>query len=105
MKFKNFHHYSRFTGKGPSIAERFIGTVRSLLKKPVFVKGNANWISELPSVIKIYNNTIHNSTEMKPIDASKKSNETEVYSNLQDNREVRKPNFNLGQLVRTADIK
>ena len=29
----------------------------------------------------------------------------EVYSNLQDNREVRKPKFKLRQLVRTADNK
>ena len=42
---------------------------------------------------------------MTPIQASKKSNEKIVYNNLKDNREVRKPKFNLGQLVRTADIK
>ena len=38
LKLKNIHHYSRFTDKGPSIAERVIRTVRSLLKKPVFEK-------------------------------------------------------------------
>ena len=42
---------------------------------------------------------------MKSIDASKKSNEKEVYSNLQDKRRKHNPNFKLGQLVRTADIK
>ena len=42
---------------------------------------------------------------MTPIQASKKSNEKEVYSNLQDRRVKQKPKFNLGQLVRTADIK
>ena len=42
---------------------------------------------------------------MTPNQASKKSNEKEVYSNLRDNREVRKPKYKLGQLVRTADIK
>ena len=42
---------------------------------------------------------------MTPNQASKKSNEKLVYSNLKDNREVRKPKFKLGQLVRTADIK
>ena len=51
LKGKNFHHYSRFTEKGPSIAERVYKTIRSLLKKPVFEKGNADWINELPSVI------------------------------------------------------
>ena len=105
LKSKNIHHYSRFTDKGPSIAERVIRTVRSLLKKPVFEKGRADWLSELPSVIKQYNNTIHHSIKMTPIQASKKSNQKLVYNNLKDDREVRKPKFKLGQFVRTADIK
>ena len=42
---------------------------------------------------------------MTPIQASKKSNENEVYSTLTDKREVWKPKFNLGKLVRTADLK
>ena len=105
LKSKNIHHYSRYTDKSPSIAERVIRTIRNLLKKPVFEKGRADWVSELPSVIKKYNNTIHNSTKMKPIDASKKSNEKLVYSNLQDKRKILNPKYKLGQLVRTADIK
>ena len=105
LKSKSIHHYSRFTDKGPSIAERVIRTRRNLLKKPVFEKGNADWVSELPSVIKKYNNTIHSSTKMTPIQASKKVNEKEVFSNLKDDRVKRQPKFKLGQLVRTADIK
>ena len=42
---------------------------------------------------------------MTPVQASKKINEKLVYNNLKDNREVRKPEFKLGQLVRTADIE
>ena len=76
-----------------------------MFKKPVFEKGNADWVSELPSVVKKYNNTIHHSTKMTPIQASKKSNEKLVYSNLQDKRRKLNPKFKLGQLVRTADIK
>ena len=105
IKNKNIQHYSRYTDKGPSIAERVIRTIRSLLKKPVFEKGNADWLSELSSVIKQYNNTIHHSIKMTPIQASKKVNEKLVYNNLKDNREIQKPKFKLGQLVRTADIK
>ena len=105
LKSRNIHHYSRFTDKGPSIAERVIKTVRSLLKKPVFEKGKADWLSELPSVIKKYNDTIHNSTKMTPNQASKKSNEKIVYNNLKDNREAQKPKFKLGDLVRTSDFK
>ena len=105
IKFKIIHYYTRFTGEGPSIAERVIRTLLKLIKRPVFEKENADWISELPSVIKQYNNTIHSSVEKTPIQASKKSNEKLVYSNLKDNREIQKPIFNLGQLVRTADFK
>ena len=97
LKSKNIGHYSRYTDKGPSIAERVIRTLRNLLKKPVFEKGNADWLSELPSVTKQYNNTIHSSTKMTPIQASKKSNEKEVYSNLRDDRVKQKPKFKLGQ--------
>ena len=105
LKVKNNRHYSRFTDKSPSIAERVIRTMRNLLKKPIFLAGNADWLSELPSVIKQYNNAIHSSVKMTPNQACQKVNEKEVYSNLKDNREVRKPKFKLGQLVRTADIK
>ena len=105
LKSKNIRHYSRYTDKGPSIAERVIRTIRSLLKKPVFEKGRADWLSELPSVVEKYNNTIHSSIKMTPNQASKKSNQKIVYNNLKDNRKVLKPKFNLGQIVRTADIK
>ena len=105
LKSKNIQHYSRYTDKGPSIAERVIRTVRNLLKKPMFLAGNADWLSELPSVIKQYNNKVHHSNKMKPIDASKKSNQKLVYNNLKDDREVRKPKFKIGALVRTSDIK
>ena len=97
--------YSRYTDKGAVFAERFNRRIRNLLKKPLFSAGNGNWISELPSVIKQYNNTIHHSTKLTPIQASKKSNEKLVYSNLQDKRKILDPKYKLGQLVRTADIK
>ena len=42
---------------------------------------------------------------MTSFQASKTSNGKEVYSNLKDNKDVRKPKFNLGDLVRTADIE
>ena len=82
-----------------------IRTLRNLLKKPVFDKARADWLSDLPYVIKQCNNTIHHSIKMTSIQASKKSNEILVYSNLKDNRHIKKPKYNLGQLVRTADIK
>ena len=97
--------YSRYTDKGAVFAERFNNAIQNLLKKPVLEKGNADWLSELPSVIKQYNNTIHHSIKMTPNQASRKSNERKVYTNLQDKRRKLNPKFKLVQLVRTADIK
>ena len=86
--------YSRYTDRGAVFAERFNKTIRNLLKKPVFEKGRADWLSELPSVIKQYNNTIHHSIKMTPIQASKNSNQKLVYNNLKDDREVQNQNLN-----------
>ena len=36
LKSKDKHHFSLSTDKGPSIAERVIRTIRSLIKKPIF---------------------------------------------------------------------
>ena len=105
LKSKNIQHCSHFTDKGPSIAERVIRTIRNLLKKLVFEKGNADWLSQLSSVIKQYNITIHSSTKLTPIQASKKSNEKLVYSNLQDRRVKQQPKLKLGQQVLTSKIR
>ena len=103
LKLNDIKRYSRYTSKGAVFAERFSRTIRDLLKKPVFEKGNANWIDELQSITNKYNNKIHSSTKMTPIEASKKSNESEVYTSVQDKRKKRKPKYNIGDLVRTAD--
>ena len=68
-------------------------------------KWNADWLSELPSVIKQYNNKTHHTIKLIPIHASMKKNENEVNSNLRDNREKQATKFKLGHLVRTADLK
>ena len=48
-----------------------IKTIRNFLNKPVFKKGNADWLGELPSVMKKFKNTIHSSTKITPIQISK----------------------------------
>ena len=75
------------------------------MKKPIFLAGNADWLGELPSVFKKNNNTIHHSMKMTSVQVSKKVNEKEDYSNLQEKREKQTLKLNLNQLLRTADIK
>ena len=103
LQSKNFRLFSRFTDRGPSVVERVIRTIRSLIKKPVFESGIADWLSELPSVNKQYDSTIQHSNKMTPIEASKKSNEKEVYQNLQGMRVKQRTKLKLGQLFRTPE--
>ena len=101
----NIKRNLRNTALGAVFAEIFNRTIRNLLKKPKFLAGNADWLSELPSVIKQYNNTNHHSIKRTPNQAAKKSNERKVYTNLHDRRDKQKPKYKWGQLVRTAEIK
>ena len=101
----NIKLYSRNSSFGSVFAERFNLTIRNLLKRPVFEKGDGNWIDILQTITKQYNNRIHSSTKLSPKDASLKKNEGYVYKNLLDKRKKITPKFQLNDLVRTADLK
>ena len=100
----NIELYSRNTSYGAVFAERFNRTVRDLLKKLVFEKSDGNWIDVLPTITKQYNNRVHSSTKLTPIQASLKNNEGYVYNNILDKRKKIKPKFEISDLVRTADL-
>ena len=101
----NIKIYSRKSSYGAVFAERFKRTIRDLLKRPVFEKGDANWIDVLPIITKQYNNRVHTSTKLSLKDASLKKNEGYVYKNLLDKRQKIKPKNEIGDLFRTADLK
>ena len=101
----NIKHYSRNSSYGAVFAERFNRTIRDLLKKIVFEHGDAAWIDVLPTITKQYNNRIHSSTRLTPIQASLRKNEGYVYKNLLDKRKKIKPKYKIDDLVRTADLK
>ena len=79
--------------------------MRDLLKKIAFEKGDANWIDVLPTIMKQYNNRRHSSTKLTLIQGSLKKNEGFVYKSLLDKRRKIKPKYEIGGLVRTADLK
>ena len=98
-------HYSRNSSYGAVFAEGFNRTIRDILKKIVFEQGDAKWIDILPTITIQYNNRIHSSTKLTPIQASLRKNEGNVYKNLLDKRKKVKPKFQINDLVRTADLK
>ena len=101
----NIKLFSRNSSYGAVFAERFNSTIRDLLKKIVFERGDANWIDILPTITKQHNSRIHSSIKLSPKDASLKKNAGFVYKNLIDKRNKIKPKFQINDLVRTADLK
>ena len=101
----NIKIYSRNNSFGSVFAARFNPTMRDLLKKIVFEKGDANWIDVVPTKTKQYNNRTHSSTKLTPTQASLEKNEGYVYKNLIDKRKKIKPKFQVNDLVRTTDLK
>ena len=101
----NIKLYSRNSSYGAVFAERFNLTIKNLLRRPVFERGDAKWIDILQSITKQYYNRVHSSTKLSPKDASFKKNEGYVYKNLLDKRKKIKPKYEIGDLVRTADLK
>ena len=71
----------------------------------MFEKCDGNWIDVLPTITKQYNNRIHSSTKLTPIQASLKKNEGFVYKILLDKGEKVSPKFEINDLVRTADLE
>ena len=71
----NIKIYSRNTSLGAVFSERFNRTVRDLLKRPLFEKGDGNWIDRLPKITEQYIIRVHSSTNLTPMQACLKKNE------------------------------
>ena len=95
---------SRNGSSGVVFAERFNRTTRYLLKKPVFERGDASRIDNLPTKTKQYNNRVHTSTKLSPKDASLRKSERFAYNNLLDKRKNVESKIQVNNLVRTADL-
>ena len=52
-----------------------------------------------------FNNRIHCAIKLTPIQGSLKKNERYFYQKLLDKRKKTKPKYEIGDLVRTADLK
>ncbi|KAJ8912540.1 hypothetical protein NQ315_006611 [Exocentrus adspersus] len=71
MKKYNINHYSTYSIKKASMAERVIRTIKSKLYKYFSLNGAYNWLDILPEITDNYNESRHSTTGYKPIDVSK----------------------------------
>ena len=100
--------YSTENEEKSSIVERWIRTMKEKMWKYFTDNNTYTYINVLPDLVKDYNNTVHSSIKMTPINASKKKNELTVWRNLYPNmlkiNDIT-PKFSVGDEVRIIKKK
>ena len=100
--------YSTENEEKSSIVERWIRTMKEKMWKYFTDNNTYNYMNVLPDLVKDYNNTVHSSIKMTPIEASKKKNELTVWRNLYPDRYKiydLTPKFSVGDKVRITKKK
>ena len=91
-----------------SIAERWIRTMKEKMFKYFTDNSTYTYIDVLPDLVEDYNNTVHSSTKLTPVEASKEENELKVWRNLYPDRYKTSrlnPKFSVGDEVRITKKK
>ena len=100
--------YSTENEEKSSIVERWIRTMKEKMRKYFTDNNTYTYMDVLPELVEDYNNTVHSSIKMKPIEASKKKNELTVWRNLYPDRfkiHDLTPKFSVGDEVRISKKK
>ena len=100
---KWYHTYNRDIKC--SICERFNRTILNKIYKNFTLNNNTIWIKDLNKLVKEYNSSYHRTIKMKPVDASKKSNENIVRKNYNFEIITNKKKFKIGDKVRISLLK
>ena len=100
--------YSTENEEKSSIVERWIRTMKEKMWKYFTDKNTYNYMDVLPDLVEDYNNTVHSSTKLTPVEASKEKNELTVWRNLYPDRykiNNLTPKFSVGDEVRITKKK
>ena len=107
-KLYDIELYSTENEEKSSIVERWIRTMKEKMWKYFTDNNTYKYIDVLPDLVEDYNNTVHSSTKLTPVEASKKKNELTVWRNLYPDRYKTSrlnPKFSVGDEVRITKKK
>jgi len=108
MNEHKIQFFSTHAGQKASIVERFIRTIKSRLWKYFTTKETREWFDVIQDLVGDYNNSLHTSIKMTPVEASKLENSLSVWRNLYHPQLIAKhgsAKFMVGQTVRIAKYK
>ena len=90
--------YSTYSDLKAVFIERFNRTLLRIINKPMFINGDGNWVNILNDAVVTYNNNIHSTIEMTPVDASSNPDKINTLLVLRI-----LPKVNVGDYVRNED--
>ena len=91
--------YSTYSDLKAVFIERFNRTLLTLINKPMFINGDGNWVYILKDAVISYNNNIHSTINMTPVDASNNPDKVRYSFNFKNT----KPKVKVVDYVRIAD--
>ena len=71
LKEQNIQIYSTHSDLKAVFVERFNRTLLDLIKEPMYIEVKGNWLNHLDAALQKYNNRVHGTTKMTPIEATK----------------------------------
>ena len=99
--------YSTHSDLKAVFIERFIRALIHIINKPMFINGDGNWVNILNEAVISYNNNIHSTIRMTPVDASynpfKVRYIKEPALQIISTSTKIEPKFKVGDYVRNAD--
>ena len=102
MKENQKQIYSTNSDFKAVFVERFSGTNLDQIKEPMFIEGTACWLNHLENALDKYNNCVHGTTKMTPIEMSTKTNTIQP-KGKNNNTHNKPPRFKVGDFVRVPD--
>ena len=105
LKQNEIQIYSTNSDLKAVFVERFNRTLLDLIKEPMYIEGKACWLNHINTSLDKYNNRVHGTTKITPLEASNhkliSSNNTIITEGATRNNKI--PKFQVGDYVRVPD--
>ena len=100
LKINNIEMYSTYNEGKSVVAERFIRTLKNKIFKHMAAVSKNVYFDVLDDIVNKYNNTVHRSIIVKPVDVTSDS-----YAEYDEDSNLTKPKFQVGDHVRISKYK
>ena len=100
LKINNTEMYSTYNEGKSVVAERFIRTLKNKIFKHMTAISKNVYFDVLDDIVNKYNNTVHRTIKMKPIEVTSDS-----YAKYNENSNEKDPKFKVGDRVRISNYK